>query len=339
MPRTATGAASSPGSEMPSRPDPGAAIVGAAVASTPEDWWQVSLRVPADLVEPTAALFETIAPTGVAVEWPFEQGEEFGAAVRDAAAEARVSCYLPADSARELLADLRGRLRALGHSAAARRLETVRRRRADWETAFQRFLRPIRAGRLLVRPWPCAEVPREGEIVVDLEPGLAFGTGQHPTTRMALAALADWIRPGDAVLDFGAGSGLLSCAAARLGAARVLAVDLDPQALEATRRNARRNGAVAVIEARRAEAPPGDGPPYDVVVANISAGVIVQALSALARATRPGGRCLLGGVIATQLPRVRQAVGLLPAGNLDLEEVDGDGEWRSLRCARPAPVH
>ena len=339
MPRTITAVGFSPESRMPSRPDRAEGLAGPGLTPLPEEWWQVSLRVQVDLVEPTTALFEAVTPGGVSVDWPFQQGDSFGTAELDASAEARVSCYVPSKSAPALVAALRAHLRELGRTDAARRLETVRRRRAEWETAFQRFLRPIHVGRLLVRPWPCAEVPREGEVVVDLKPGLAFGTGQHPSTRMALAALVTWVRPGDVVLDFGAGSGVLSCAAARLGAKRVVAVDVDSQSIAATRHNARRNAAEHIVEVRQADTPAGSGGPYDVVVANISARVIEQALPVLAAATRPGGHCLLGGIIDAQVERLQRAMAALPNGSLEVQEVCGDGEWRSLHTARAASVH
>lgn len=166
--------------------------------------------------------------------------------------------------------------------------------------------------------------------MVDLEPGLAFGTGGHPTTRMALSGLERLLRPGDRVLDFGTGSGVLACAAARLGATEVLAIDIDNQAVDAARRNTALNDA-SVVEVRRGDAPPPNAT-YDVVVANISAGVIVSLLPALAAATRPAGRCLLGGIIAPQLSRVTEAVSRTPLRTL---EVDRDGEWRSVVATRP----
>ncbi|MDE2640268.1 MAG: 50S ribosomal protein L11 methyltransferase, partial [Chloroflexota bacterium] len=176
-----------------------------------------------------------------------------------------------------------------------------------------------------------------GEVVVDLEPGLAFGTGDHPTTRMALAALERTVHPGDRVLDFGTGSGVLACAAARLGAAAVLALDVDPQAVAAARRNVALNGLDGVTVAQ-ADAPPTGGAPYDVAVANISAGVIVQVLPALLAAVRPGGRCLLGGIIAPQLARVTRALAGTTMGGQPLRpsEVHSDGEWRGLEVVRPA---
>ena len=333
---------------MPSAPE-SAGPQAPAPARREDEWWRVSLTVSADALELTTALFEQVTPAGVVVDWPFQQGEDFGEVtlVGDAGTGGtlgpRVCCYVPASQLSDARALLRVLLERAGRGAEFAALEFDAQRRSDWETAFHRYLQPVRAGRLLVRPRPCAEVPRRGEIVVNLEPGLAFGTGGHPSTRMALAALERVVRPGDRVLDVGTGSGILACAAGKLGAASVHAFDIDPQAVEAALRNVALNG-LANVEVRLADAPavgkrdgatPGDGDPYDVVVANISAGVIVTMLPALAANTRPGGHCLLGGIIAPQLPRVAAALRATP---LQQHEVDSDGEWRSISLTRAARV-
>lgn len=318
---------------MPSAPDPAAPPASAQVEEA--EWWRIALPVPRAELEPVCALFEQVTPAGVAVEWPFRQGEDFGEVeLEPGGAEPRVVCYVPASRLSDARAELRSLLRRTDRAGRVVALEFESQRRADWETAFHRHLRPVRTGRLLVRPRPCAEVPRRGEIVVDLEPGLAFGTGGHPTTRMALAALERIVRPGDRVLDVGTGSGILACAAGKLGAAQVHAFDIDPQAVDAARRNVARNG-LATVEVHVADAPPTGGGSYDVVVANISAGVIVSLLPALAANTRPGGYCLLGGIIASQLGRV-SAAGAQTA--LQQREVRNDGEWRSIELTHPTRV-
>ena len=325
--------------QLPADPtDPAAPIAGPAFArpSLAEDeWWEISLRVAQEALEPTTALFESVTPAGVVVDWPFRQGEEFGVADVPAEALPRVCCYVPGAQLPDAWSALRSSLQRTGRGPEAERLARTSRSRADWETAFHRYLRPVRAGRLLVRPRPCAEVPREGEIVVDLEPGLAFGTGGHPTTRMALVGLERLVRPGDHVLDFGTGSGVLACAAGLLGARHVMALDIDPQAVQAARRNVSLNG-LSTVTVSQAAVPPTAGDPYDVVVANISAGVIVSVVAALSERIRPGGHCLLGGIIAPQLPRVLAALAVTP---LRPREVESDGEWRSIHAARAADLH
>jgi ribosomal protein L11 methyltransferase len=134
---------------------------------------------------------------------------------------------------------------------------------------------------------------------VHLDPGLAFGTGSHPTTAMCLAALAQAPPAGPAVLDYGCGSGILAIAALKLGAVSALAVDIDPQALQATRSNAGRNGigADALDTAQPARSPLAA---FDLILANILAAPLVELAPTLARSARPGGRLLLAGLLDWQ---------------------------------------
>ena len=174
----------------------------------------------------------------------------------------------------------------------------------DWVRATQAQFAPLCvAGRLWIVPtWHAA--PQDG-IVLRLDPGLAFGTGSHPSTRLALAWLARTLAPGASVLDYGCGSGILAIAAAKLGAVRVDAVDVDPLALATTRDNARANG-VALRALAPDELPPGD---YDVVVANILSQPLIVLEPLLAARTRRGGRIALSGILEAQAAEVAAAYG------------------------------
>lgn len=168
----------------------------------------------------------------------------------------------------------------------------------EWSRAWMDDWEPLRFGRRLwVAPLE-ATVDEPGAIVVRLDPGLAFGTGTHATTALCLEWLDGLDLSGHRVLDYGCGSGILAIAALRLGAERALGIDIDPQALEATRANAETNGAGARI----ATAEPDDAVsgPFDVVVANILAGPLIQVAGELAGYQAPGGRIALAGVLAEQ---------------------------------------
>jgi ribosomal protein L11 methyltransferase len=149
------------------------------------------------------------------------------------------------------------------------------------------------------------EPPSDAGVVLRLDPGLAFGTGSHPSTRLVLAWLAATDLAGARVLDYGCGSGILAIAAARLGAARVDAVDLDDDALSATGGNARANG-VAVRAFAPERLPPGD---YDFVVANILAQPLIVLEPLLAARTRAGGHIALAGILEAQAAEVTAAYG------------------------------
>jgi len=165
----------------------------------------------------------------------------------------------------------------------------------DWVRASQAQFEPFGVGRLWIgASWH--EAPSDGRLVARIDPGLAFGTGSHPTTRLVLGFLEQDIRGGERVLDYGCGSGILAIAAAKLGAARIDAVDLDPQAVLATAENATLNGTEV-----RALAPESLAPAqYDVVVSNILLHPLVLLAPLLAARTRPGGKIALAGVLEAQ---------------------------------------
>jgi ribosomal protein L11 methylase PrmA len=150
---------------------------------------------------------------------------------------------------------------------------------------------------------PPATIVVAGDLTIDIDPGRVFGNGAHPTTRMALDALARHVRAGQRVLDLGCGSGVLAVAAARLGAVRVVAVDVDADAVDVTRANAARNGVADVVDATTASV--ADVPEtFDVVVANLGGRVVVDVLAPVlaARTARPDGVLVVGGLVDDGAP-------------------------------------
>jgi ribosomal protein L11 methyltransferase len=200
----------------------------------------------------------------------------------------------------------------------------------DWGEAWKEGLRAFSVGRVFLRPsWVRGEVPA-GSAEVVLDPGMAFGTGTHPTTALCLSALDAFLaaRPGATVLDVGTGSGLLAIAARKLGARRVVASDVDPVALDVARENAARNGVEVEVTGAGAGEVRG---PFDLVVANILANTLVELAPALAAQVAGGGALLLSGILAPQEDEVRAAYlarGLAPA------EGRCDGQWSLLAFRR-----
>jgi len=170
----------------------------------------------------------------------------------------------------------------------------------DWVRLTQDQFSPIQVSpRLWIVPsWHAAPDPSAINIVLD--PGLAFGTGSHPTTHLCLDWLDRQLVPGHSVVDYGCGSGILAIAASRLGAARVAGVDIDPQALTASRYNAQRNG----IEARFSGADDPRPEPADVVVANILSNPLKVLAPLLAELVLPGGHIVLSGILQPQADAV-----------------------------------
>jgi ribosomal protein L11 methyltransferase len=191
--------------------------------------------------------------------------------------------------------------RRVGMAAPAHEVRPVAEK--DWVRATQQQFGPIRigAGFWIVPSW--CESPEPSAINVALDPGLAFGTGSHPTTRQCLEWLHENLRCGERLLDYGCGSGILAIAAARLGAGAVFGTDVDPQALAASRENARRNGVMATFTAPDALPIPA----FDVLVANILANPLIVLAPALAMRVVAGGRIALSGILEAQATEVAAA--------------------------------
>lgn len=197
----------------------------------------------------------------------------------------------------------------------------------DWVRLSQSQFEPIPVGkRLLITPSWHAQA-NDGRIGIVLDPGLAFGTGSHPTTRLCLRWLEQHLQPGQSVIDYGCGSGILAIAAAKLGAtAPVTGIDIDPQALIAARANAERNQVSLSILGTSAELPP----PADVVVANILATPLKLLAPLLQSLVRPGGHLVLAGLLERQIDEVAHPYTSIPLQPFGIE----DG-WACLAGRKP----
>ncbi|HPQ95638.1 MAG: 50S ribosomal protein L11 methyltransferase [Thiothrix sp.] len=185
------------------------------------------------------------------------------------------------------------------------RLETLEDR--PWVREWMEQFQPMRFGKHLWIYPSWTTPPQDAAIKILLDPGLAFGTGTHPTTALCLEWLDGADLAGKTVLDYGCGSGILAIAALKLGAASVLAVDIDPQALQATADNARRNGIHPGAELLTALPEECQLQAYDVVVANILANPLIKLAPTLLGALRPGGQLALSGILASQADLIRKA--------------------------------
>ncbi|HXQ96152.1 MAG TPA: 50S ribosomal protein L11 methyltransferase, partial [Candidatus Acidoferrales bacterium] len=217
-------------------------VAGGGAVAQPATWLEVSIAVDHEAVEAVCEILSRAATAGVSVEPAFAQLDEGLAASLDSARPVLVRAWLP-DAEAAATADALGRVRtALGHLQAfglrpMGELRTAVVRDADWAAQGRAHFPVLRIGqRFVVRPTWRRYRPRSGDMVLALDPGVAFGTGLHPTTQLCLLGLEAWGAEGRVararVLDVGAGSGILSLGAARLGAAAVLGVDTDPLAAE-----------------------------------------------------------------------------------------------------------
>lgn len=308
------------------------------------DYLELAVAVRPQSVEAVADILRRHVPAGVSIEAPYKAADEEGGVALVDDAPVRLRAWLPADGAgsRAVVVALRGELRGLG-DALVRPLRTRTVRDAVWADAWKRHFRPLRVGRRLVlRPSWRRYRARKDDIVVELDPGQAFGTGQHPTTQLCLEALEERLQTGATVLDVGAGSGILSLAAALLGAAHVDTVDIDPVAVQATEENAARNGVQGLVRVGRGslgEAWPFPEPAagrYDLVLANLSSRIVRELARPLLAALRPDGVALVSGLIEEQEAACRGA--LTNAGGHVLDS-RSEGDWRLLVVGAMARRH
>ncbi len=291
------------------QPDAVAADLGAL---GPGVWVELSVAADIEAVEAVSEILTRFAPGGTSVEPGFGLIDEGLGAVVDRTKPAIVRAYLPGLDPAAVESAIWDATTALGHLQAfglrpIGDLQTRLVHEDDWAESWKSHFPVLRVGRrLVIRPTWRRHTKHPDDVVLSLDPGMAFGTGLHPTTRLCLGALEILAdegllarglgRGGTArVVDVGCGSGILAIAAAKLGAREILAVDTDPIAVEATVANARRNAQTRKLGVRQGSVPTGEGP-FDLVLANLIASLLVQLAGPLRAELTPGGRILASGI-------------------------------------------
>lgn len=316
-----------------------------------ENWMEVTVDTTTQGIEPVSGLMMSLGISGLVIEDEadfknfLKNNKAYWDYVEDSLLEqargvCRVKCYLPdgdggkalLHQARLALSSLPGRCTGLDLGTLDVRISMVRNQ--DWENNWKAYYKPFSVGkRLFIIPeWERETPVPEGKIPLYLNPGLIFGTGSHASTRLCLAALERYLRPGDRVLDLGSGSGILSAAALLLGGAFAMGCDIDPMAEGVARENARRNG----IPEERFSAFTGDVladrnlqealsfHPADLVLANIVADVILALLPAVRFWLKPGGVFLCSGILKEREKEVMEA---LERTGFSLLETDSRDGW------------
>ena len=301
-------------------------------------WLELSAVAEPEAADAVAEVFGRWG-RGVAIEQPVRNAPDGDGGWVDPHRDVVVKTYLPLDAkAEERRTLLKEAVHYLGRLRRVEPLQVRAVAEEDWAHAWKRFFFPHRVGRrLVIVPSWRRRVRGPDDLVIRLDPGMAFGTGLHPTTRMCLALLEEQVHEDHRVLDFGCGSAILSIAAVRLGAASVLALDVDGVAVRVAQENVRRNRVARRVRVLQGTVDPTTvavlrGAPFDLAAANISALVLKNAAEHLAATLRPGGVALLSGVLETGADDVR---GIYEAAGWEHIETRTEAEWAAIVVRRP----
>jgi len=281
------------------------------------NWLKVEVLVHPEAAEVLSAAMLDLSPSGIQVD---EQGRNM-----------LITAYIPDSS---FIDDARLTVQDALLAAASQGLQTgpglitvTSITDEDWVENYKKHFKPIRIGRFLIKPsWEAVEAS-PGDLVIRLDPGLAFGTGSHPTTEGCLIFLQEFMTGGETVFDLGTGSGILSIAAAKLGARRVIAIDNDPQAITVARENAEKNGVADKIEFSVADFAAISTIGADLMVANLTAPLIIDFLEDIPGKVQGLKILIASGIMVEQRAGVIRALG---KAGFTVEEILTKGEWVSL---------
>ena len=293
-------------------------------------WVELSVDALPEYVEPLSQVFRQHGEGEVVIEYlgGFNPDEGESPPIPQSVT---VKTFLPLDSTVE---DRYHRIdvsvRLVAHVAEISPLRVKVIGEDDWQQAWKEHFHVLRVGKhlVIVPTWRDYQ-PKKSDVVIGLDPGVAFGTGHHPTTRMCLELLEELVDPGMSVLDVGCGSGILSIAAAKLGAKRVLALETDSMAAKAAEENVLQNQTDHTVKVVKGTLPSRDvaSEDYHIAVANISTKVLSELSDDIAGAVKPGGYIVASGILLKHRDSVTFRLG--EAGAL-VERSQIDGDWVSL---------
>ncbi len=299
------------------------------------DWLEIAVLAEDEAVDSVAEILRGHGH-GIAIDQPFVQPRIDEAPQRDPTRRPVVKTYIPDDEAAPAIRQaIEQALWHLGQIRSVEPLAVRRIKEEDWANAWKPFFPVVHVGqRTVIVPAWRRHRRREDELIVRLDPGLAFGTGMHPTTQLCLRAIERQMQPGYRVLDVGTGSGILTIAAARAGAAKVLGVDNDPIAVNAAKENVRLNRlsrVIRIVEGSADDVRPKPGQEYDLVLANLTARVNASIAPWLARPLRVGGKVVASGILWDTADLVINA---FAEAGLRVVEQAQEGDWVMLIAER-----
>ncbi|MBB6175246.1 ribosomal protein L11 methyltransferase [Anoxybacillus tengchongensis] len=302
-------------------------------------WSEISIHTTHEAVEAISNILHEAGAGGVVIEDPFEltkerettYGEIYQLNPDDYPEEGVIiKAYLPVNSfLGETVEEIKQAINNLmlyNIDIGRNKITISEVNEEEWATAWKKYYNPVKISErfTIVPTWETYEPVSSDELIIELDPGMAFGTGTHPTTVMCIQALEKTVKEGDTVVDVGTGSGILSIAAAMLGAKRVHALDLDPVAVESAKLNVKLNKVHDVVTVSQNNLLDRIDEQADVIVANILAEIILRFVDDAYRLLRSGGVFITSGIIQTKKQEVKE--GLLRAG-FTIEETLTMEDW------------
>lgn len=293
-------------------------------------WVELSVETPPEFVEPLTQVFTEHGEGGVAIELPAGHNPDEGESAPDPD-RVTVRTYVPHDRRLEQrYSRIDTAVRLVAHVGDISELRVRVVEEQEWADAWKEHFHVLRVGQraVIVPTWRDYE-PREDDVVISIDPGMAFGTGHHPTTRMCMELLEQYIEPGCRVLDLGCGSGILSILAAKLGASEVLGLEIDSTAAAVAASNVEMNGVQDTVKIQEATLPYPHAPlgNYDLLVANVSAKVITDLAEHIVDVVRSGGRSIFSGILDRQRAGVVERMGEL---GVTFDNGSTDEDWEAL---------
>ena len=293
-------------------------------------WVELSVETPPEFVEPLTQVFTEHGEGGVAIELPGGHNPDEGESAPDPD-RVTVRTYIPHDRRLEQrYSRIDTALRLIAHVGDISELRVRVVEEQEWADAWKEHFHVLRVGEraVIVPTWRVYE-PREDDVVISIDPGMAFGTGHHPTTRMCMELLEQYIEPGCRVLDLGCGSGILSILAAKLGASEVFGLEIDSTAATVAASNVQMNGVQDTIKIQEATLPNPHAlrGSYDLLVANVSAKVITDLAEHIVDVVRSGGRLIFSGILDRQRAGVVERMGEL---GVTFDDGSTDEDWEAL---------
>ena len=300
-----------------------------------DEWLELATTSEPEAVEAVAAVFAEYGQ-GVAIEHVVESSRDGDIVDLPADAPVLIKTYLAVrdPTAEQRQAKIEKAVWALGRLRHVAPLQVRTLREADWANAWKEYFFVHRVGErtVIVPSWRQADYqPRADDVVLLLDPGMAFGTGLHPTTRLCLRAVEACVKPGMAVLDVGAGSGILAIAAARLGATVVEAVEIDPVAAGVCQENVERNRVADVVHVTSGTLTGEPHKQYDLILATITIATLLQLHPVLADHLKSKGVAVLSGVLAE---RADELLSALHDAGWRHERTDQEQDWVAIFASR-----